>query len=357
MRRYKKKNKLIPVLVILLLGITLGYAYLNTELNINGTTNVSSANWNIYWDNIQFGSNNVTDITTPATISQGLTEVTFNVNFSEPGDTYEFTVDAVNDGSIDAMTDVVSNGVYAANGTTPKNLPAYLEYTVTYSDGVPIDENHLLEAGDTETYKVRVHYKKDISSSQLPSTADNYVFKFSVTYVQADSNATPHDSGIYTVNTYNIGGIISIGQPMPNTITIYQKPALAMIAFSNRPVYLKHTISNNIVTDSYVGFVVTAAMAQANPGMTVGTYYLRGRVDEYSLSEKPLYESNKEIMKQAFGYEYNSDRCTEYRDAFRCTVSGLSATVWSYGYVSASDGNGAGCDVFYEYDDYSYCFD
>ena len=193
MRKIKsrKRNKLIPILVILLLGITLGYAYLNTELNINGTTNVSSANWNIYWDNIVFGSNNVTDVTTPATIQTGLTEVAFNVNFSQPGDTYEFTVDAVNDGTIDGMISVVSNGVYALNGTTPKNLPDYLEYTVTYSDGVTISQNHLLEAGDTETYKVRVHYKEDISSSQLPSTADNFVFKFSVTYVQADSNAVP----------------------------------------------------------------------------------------------------------------------------------------------------------------------
>ena len=68
MRKYKK-NGTIYIVGILLLGITLGYAYLNTTLNINGTTNITSANWSIYWDNIQFGSNNVTDVTTPATIS------------------------------------------------------------------------------------------------------------------------------------------------------------------------------------------------------------------------------------------------------------------------------------------------
>ena len=100
---------------VLIMCITLGYAYLSTELNINGTTNITSANWSIYWDNIVFGSNNVTDITTPATIQTGNTEVTFNVNFQQPGDTYEFTVDAVNDGSINAMVSVVSNGVYASN--------------------------------------------------------------------------------------------------------------------------------------------------------------------------------------------------------------------------------------------------
>ena len=113
--RKSKKNTITYLLILLLLGITLGYAYLNTELQINGTTNVSSANWNIYWDNIQFGNSNVTDVTTPATIQTGNTEVVFNVNFSQPGDTYEFTVDAVNDGSINAMISVVSNGVFAAN--------------------------------------------------------------------------------------------------------------------------------------------------------------------------------------------------------------------------------------------------
>ena len=187
--RRNRKNNLILIFIVLLSVIGIGYALLNTTLSINGTANVSSASWNIYWDNIVLGSNNVTDITTPATISTGKTEVSFNVNFKEPGDTYEFTVDAVNDGSIDGMVNVVTNGVYASNGTTPKTLPDYLEYTVTYSDGVAIEQYQLLKSGERETYKVRVHYKEDITASQLPSTSDNYVFKFEVTYVQADSNA------------------------------------------------------------------------------------------------------------------------------------------------------------------------
>ena len=108
--RRSRRESIYLLLVIVLLTITLGYAYLQANLSINGTTNVSSANWNIYWDNIVLGSNNVTDITAPATINTGKTEVSFNVNFKEPGDTYEFTVDAVNDGTIDAMIDVFSNG-------------------------------------------------------------------------------------------------------------------------------------------------------------------------------------------------------------------------------------------------------
>ena len=366
-----KNNKITYILILLLLGITLGYAYLNTTLNINGTTNITSANWSIYWDNIQFGTNNVTDVTTPATISSGLTEVTFNVNFKEPGDTYEFTVDAVNDGSINAMISVVNSGVYAANGTTPKTLPAYLEYTVTYSDGVTIAQNDLLEAGDTETYKVRVHYKEDISASQLPSTNDNYMFKFSVTYAQATATATPvnHPQTVYTANvwdgndsTMNDGtntSLVWIGQAIPNGITTYQTPTLAMAALKqatenvDRPFFLRHTVTDNTVTDSYVGFVVTDTMAQNNPGMTAGTYYLKGKktaeyingtwlcMSQYDdgngngICLDPEYNVNKTILLSAFSSSY----CADDSFGFHCGISGLSANVHQDGSTYVGDGS------------------
>ena len=86
------------------------------------------------------------------------------------------------------MIDSPTKGVYATNGTTPKDLSDYLSYSVTYGD--EIESNHLLAAGHTETYKVMVEYKTDIDTSQIFSSADAIVFKFNVTYVQADSNAT-----------------------------------------------------------------------------------------------------------------------------------------------------------------------
>ena len=347
-----KKNTTTYLLILLLLGITLGYAYLNTTLNINGTTNITSANWSIYWDNIVFGTNNTTDVTTPATISSGLTEVTFNVNFKQPGDTYEFTVDAVNDGSIDAMISTFSKGVYAANGTTPKTLPDYLEYTVTYSDGIEIAQNQLLESGDTETYKVRVHYKEDITASQLPSTNDNYVFKFSVTYVQATSAATPIDrsSFVYTINQYDDDNpsdhnLVYLNQAIPNSITQYQTASEAMSAFetligSSTPFCLKHKVSNNIVKEFYIEFIVTPEMVQSYPDMVEGTYTLRGGINESALSEKPVYEANIEVIKQIFNYTTNPSRCHSSSSAFSCEISGmLSVAAYTNG-VQVGNPNG-----------------
>ena len=377
MRRYKK-NRTMYILVILLLGITLGYAYLNTTLNINGTTNITSANWSIYWDNIQFGTNNVTDVTTPATIQTGNTEVVFNVNFKEPGDTYEFTVDAVNDGSINAMVSVVSNGVYAANGTTPKTLPDYLEYTVTYSDGIEIANKQLLESGKTETYKVRVHYKEDITASQLPSTNDNYVFKFSVTYVQADDTAIDKPSSyVYTVNKYDDSittpkwNAVWLNQAFPTSITQYQTPSEALTAIATAvgqdlPFYLKHKVDNNIVTESYVEFVVTPEMVADNPGMVAGTYTLRGeKTHDNDASAwlvgtdyiSPYYEANKETIKIAFGYSTNPSRCSESgtgrSSEFSCGFYGFHAFAYAYGGVDVTS---ISSDCYVSYNGASSCF-
>ena len=48
-----KKKSYTMLLILLVLFLGLGYAYLNTSLSINGTSNIVSNTWDIYWDNIQ----------------------------------------------------------------------------------------------------------------------------------------------------------------------------------------------------------------------------------------------------------------------------------------------------------------
>ena len=179
-----QRRYLFMVLIILLLSISLGYALLSTNLNIVGTTVVKDNKWDIYFDNVQVKSGSVT-ASTPA-IDTAKTTVSYSVNLNLPGDYFEFTVDAKNAGTIDGMISAVSSKL---NSTEITTLPNYLEYSVSYSDGVAIQNNHLLEAGKTETYKVRVGYKKDISATDLPSTEQTLNLTLSVTYVQADDNA------------------------------------------------------------------------------------------------------------------------------------------------------------------------
>ena len=180
------KSIIILFMIMIVFCITVGYAYLTSNLSIVGTSGISSATWNVYWDNVQVTTGSVTgdQVTQAVTIDSGKTNVAFGVTLSKPGDYYEFTVDAVNDGTIDAKIDTILNATYEIDGMTSKELPNYLEYSFTYSNGSPIKKGQFLESGKTKTYKVRVQFKKDISAEDLPSTDESIQFQLGVDYVQ-----------------------------------------------------------------------------------------------------------------------------------------------------------------------------
>ncbi len=197
MRRLKGNNKkLIINIILLLFVIGVGYAALASTLHINGTTGIGNPTWDIHFANVVPNSGNVVLSAgdQPAAITSGdPTEVTFGVTLKQPGDFYEFTVDAVNDGTIDGMIDTITSQMKIGNSAlvniTPANLPAYLEYNVTYEDGLELEQKQLLKAGEFETYKVRVAFKQDVEPNQLPSTDQTLQFIFKVNYIQADETA------------------------------------------------------------------------------------------------------------------------------------------------------------------------
>ena len=177
------KDNIKILLIILILGLGIGYSYINSDLNINGTAQVNSANWDVHWANIQVTNGSVS-ASSPTISNQ--TTVNYSVVLNTPGDYYEFTVDAVNGGSIDAMIDTIDSKL---NGATITELPDYLRYMVTYEDGVPLEANHQLLHNTAETYKVRIEYKTNISVNQLPTTDQTLSLQFTVTYRQANENA------------------------------------------------------------------------------------------------------------------------------------------------------------------------
>ena len=184
MRIDKDNIKIILILLVVCLGI--GYSYLNTELNINGTANINSANWSVYWNNVQVESGSVT-ASTP-TIDSDKTTVSYTVTLEKPGDYYEFTVDAVNAGTIDAMIETIDSKL---NGVTMEEVPAYLDYGISYADDTPLEENQELLHDSTETYKVHIGYADYIEANELPTTNQSLSLEFTVTYKQANEDAIP----------------------------------------------------------------------------------------------------------------------------------------------------------------------
>ena len=184
MRRQRKYN-LILFLILLVAGIGLGYAALSANLEIDGTTNLTKTTWDIHFDHIQETTGSVTPNSATSINAAGDT-VTYSITLSTPGDFYEFTVDAVNAGTVDGMIESVTSTL---NNGSISSLPDCLTYSVTYSDGISIVANQLLAAGTTETYRIRVEFKEDIDEDDLPDSNQTLSFAFSVNYVQANSSA------------------------------------------------------------------------------------------------------------------------------------------------------------------------
>ena len=184
-----KRNKKYLYALILFLVLGIGFAALAANLKINGTVNIDSASWDVHFENVQITQGSVTANPAPTSDDTTTTEMTYTINFTKPGDFYEFTVDMANDGSIDAMIELVANTTYESDGTTPKNLPSYLSSSVKYNDGGPIENNQLLAHGTSEKIKVRVEYRTDIDPNNLPDSSDTIVFKFTGDFKQKDDNA------------------------------------------------------------------------------------------------------------------------------------------------------------------------
>ena len=184
MRRYKKNNTamylMIFILVVVAIGI--GYAFLNKNLKINGTSNIAkNASWDVHFEDITMITN-TTNSSAPSLTEQD-TIINFTANLKVPTDEYSFSANIVNDGTIDAMV----SEVVKSNLTTTQEK--YTEFSVTYLDGTAINKKDKLAKGTSLPIKVKVKYKDDINAIDLPTTDESLSLSVTITYMQADSSA------------------------------------------------------------------------------------------------------------------------------------------------------------------------
>ena len=79
--------------LFLFLIVGVGYAYLSTTLAVDGSSKVKGNTWSIYFDNLQINPDSVVlwSSNQAATIIDD-NHITFDVDFTELGQFYEFTV-------------------------------------------------------------------------------------------------------------------------------------------------------------------------------------------------------------------------------------------------------------------------
>ena len=231
MRRKKQFNHFIIAILIMVFAI--GFAAFSATLKINGTYNISAMDWDVHFANVDVNNESVTATTVPTSDDSTTTEMEYAVSFDTPGQFYEFTVDIVNDGSIDAMVDVVSNKPYSVTTDEEIEMPRYLKSTVTYADGVPIGKKQLIAKNTSQKYKIKVEIPLSVNPEDLPTENATMVFKFSANYKQSDKTAcakptTFADDSWDTIscnvkngnlNSYNVGDEKTIEMDMNNDNT------------------------------------------------------------------------------------------------------------------------------------------
>ena len=177
------------LILVCVFTLTIAYAALNAVLTISGNARVTAADWDIYLNNPRVTNGSVTtDV--PEIKSSGTLE--FETTLNMPGDFYEFTVDVVNGGSLDAMIDKVTK--------TPEltaEQAKYLKYEVSYANGESISTKQNIASGVTMPIKVRIEYIKDLVASDLPTGTVQLTLGLVLDYVQSDGTGTTvKDNGV-----------------------------------------------------------------------------------------------------------------------------------------------------------------
>lgn len=190
---------LLCILLISVLSLSVAYAALGVVLRIQGNAAVVASNWNVYLNNpvVTSGSvtTNVPAITSPTTAK-------FSTTLNIPGDFYEFTIDLVNGGTIDAIIDEVVK-VSDLNEEQSK----YLSYTINYDKSSLVNGKPLLAANSSSQIKVRIEFLKNVALSDLPTSAIEIDLSFNVycsqtnllRYEDGEGNS---NFGIIDENTY-----------------------------------------------------------------------------------------------------------------------------------------------------------
>lgn len=346
--RSDRKQTFIFIIILLILSMGIGYAYLTTTLSIDGISDIDSASWDVHWANVQVKSGSVSEsqVTQAATISANGTTVSYHINLKNPGEYYEFTVDAVNAGSLNAMIESI-HLTEDGNEISIGDTPSYLIQTICYDeDDAEILPNQLLESGATEKYRFRLEYKTDLGEEDIHDDI-SIDYSFSVNYVQADSNAVRVRYYGYTTSSTSC----TIGSPPPEAISghIFDNPEDASSDFEMfyMDILLRHKIVNGIIKESEIGFY-------HGSGENYRLYYVKGGDGGTS------FEANQAVLNSVFGADncsYDSKKPSRYK----CNLS--SKGNWGQMELPYAEPDGTvhiylgnSCECYINSDGSSFCY-
>ena len=300
--KFKRLNiRLLLILLIAVFGVSLkvGYAYLTQDLSIGGTAVASKNVWDVHFvdgsivETTHFnpcvGGNTCSVVTQNAEIDEDGTSIDFGVTFHVIGDAYEFTVDVVNDGTIDAMlNDVVKENF--------SSYSSYLNFDVTYSDGMPIMQyDKLAKCGGTEKLKAVVTFVNAPANDVAASMG------ITVNYIQADANMNYRaiDPATRIRNLNTIGTSIADDDPDGNLRFIGSNPN-NYVSFNGQKWRIIGVFDGKLklVQDPIGNFSWDTSRNNVNNGYGVNQWGPSSNYQGADLMKllNPGYESNSDLL-------------------------------------------------------------
>lgn len=170
MKRKNKKTLMIGMLLIAMLFMGAGFAYLSTTLTITGT-NTSNGEWDIKIESIEAVALNGMAESRRVEKSEDGLSANFVVDLYDPGDFVEYKVTVKNSGNIGARLNSADTTV------TNSNPHIYMVHTAVL--------NEELAGNSTTTFTVKIGVD-DTEEELTDSTGTKYIL--TLNYIQSDNN-------------------------------------------------------------------------------------------------------------------------------------------------------------------------
>ena len=374
----KKRSIVLGTLVGIILLMGIGYAAFSSQLNITGTSNISS-NWDIRITNITSSLHGgATNATEPTYDNENGLTASFSTNLVSPGDYAEYTVTVRNNGDIDAtLTDIeISDSsnpaiIFETSGLEEgdnllKQTEDELVVKVRYSDSVTSQPTNT-----TSNITVTLNYEQATGATppvETETAADQ--LKDLVTTTGDGLYADTYEEGRYIYKGANPNNYITfsgetwriISVESDNTIKIMRNESIGNMAFDSQD--LRDDTSNGAggtyCANSSYGCNAWAISENFSNGTYTGTVLKDAELNTYLNEEylPTLSDSDKVVS-----HNYSIGAVTFDNNDLADQINDENGTTWNskVGLITASEylranTNTAQCETFsLNNDNYSTC--
>lgn len=186
-RSNKVQNVLIVLLVVAVFAMSVGFATYSTNLVIRGTANFAAAKWDIHFNGYTAAANSVNNAIDPVLSTDNKT-ISFDVDLN-PGEFYEFDVNAVNEGTFNAKLQSVTITPTLASTVGSGYYTFECTYNGTSCSDASILGSTLAKTTGTAAIHVKVAYPilPQENVSQYPPTDTEVTYSITFNYVDADA--------------------------------------------------------------------------------------------------------------------------------------------------------------------------